>query len=54
MEGNQLNSPEVFVSTGQYKDNNFQAQMKRVITALYWQDETLFLAIVEPSNTVKL
>ena len=28
MEGNQLNSPEVFVSTGQYKDNNFQGNIK--------------------------
>ena len=28
MEGNQLNSPEVFVSTGQYKDNDFQANIK--------------------------
>ena len=28
MEGNQLNSPEVFVSTGQYKNNNFQGNIK--------------------------
>lgn len=28
MEGNQLNSPEVFVSTGQYKDNDFQGNIK--------------------------
>ena len=28
MENNQLNSPEVFVSTGQYKDNDFQGNIK--------------------------
>ncbi len=54
MESNQLNSPIVFSHKGQGKYTHFQAQMQRVITALYWQDETLFLAIVEPSITVKL
>lgn len=46
MENNQLNSPN-FLHKGQGKSTHFQAQMKRVFTALYRQPKTMLMVSVE-------
>ncbi|MFY7733735.1 MAG: hypothetical protein ACOVSR_09655 [Bacteroidia bacterium] len=47
MESNQLNSPKVFSHKGQGKSTHFQAQMKRVFTALYRQPKTMLMVSIE-------
>ena len=46
MESNQLNSPKSF-GKGQGKSTHFQAQMKRVFTALYRQPKTMLMVSIE-------
>jgi len=67
MESNQRTAPN-FLHKGQGKDTHFQTQIKWVFVAFYGQPKTisivevetgiilfaLSLAIVEPSNTIKL